>query len=420
MTYMDYNNGSRYSRDIRIEMPEAVRSIIATLREHGYEAYAVGGCVRDSILGKEPKDWDITTSAEPERVKALFKRTIDTGIQHGTVTVMVRNTGYEVTTYRVDGKYEDSRHPSEVTFTANLEEDLRRRDFTINAMAYSGESGVVDCFDGIGDLNEGIIRCVGDAHERFTEDALRMLRAVRFGAVLDFDICSRTEEAIKELAPTIKRISRERIQAELDRLIMSAHADRVQTLYRTGLMKHIFGAGVMPEAETDIKELSERLLSSPDDHYIRWAVFASYADEAGSVLKSLKFDNDTIKICSRLVRYRAAELPSDEAGLRRTIVEIGKDIFGQYYLPYRMVMDSADTSMTESHRDIERIYSRIMQRGDCLSMKELAVNGRDLAGLGVEPGKRMGEILNRLFQLVLEDCTKNNKETLLEAAKNYT
>lgn len=180
---------------MRIELPEKVKRIIAILQRNGYEAYAVGGCVRDAMLGREPQDWDITTSALPDQVKALFSRTIDTGIQHGTVTVLLDREGFEVTTYRVDGKYEDGRHPSEVSFTASLAEDLKRRDFTVNAMAYNEKDGLIDLFDGAGDLKRGIIRCVGNAVERFSEDALRILRAFRFSAQLDFSIEEETLRA---------------------------------------------------------------------------------------------------------------------------------------------------------------------------------------------------------------------------------
>ena len=172
--------------EYQMTMPQEVVRIINTLEQHGYEAYAVGGCVRDAMLGREPEDWDITTSAKPLEVKRLFRKTIDTGLQHGTITVMVNGEGYEVTTYRIDGEYEDGRHPKEVEFTSNLLEDLKRRDFTINAMAYNPKEGLVDAFEGIRDLKEKRIRCVGNALERFTEDALRILRAIRFRPSLDF------------------------------------------------------------------------------------------------------------------------------------------------------------------------------------------------------------------------------------------
>ena len=219
----------------RIELPKHVNHIIHRLQEHGFDAYAVGGCVRDTLLGRVPQDWDITTSATPERVKQLFSHTIDTGIEHGTVTVMLEHVGYEVTTYRIDGEYEDGRHPKEVTFTDNLKEDLRRRDFTINAMAYNDERGLVDVFDGVGDLEHHVIRCVGDARERFTEDALRMLRAVRFAAQLDFSIEEETKEAVRLLAPTIAKVSAERIQMELVKLLCSGKPALLETAYDLGL-----------------------------------------------------------------------------------------------------------------------------------------------------------------------------------------
>ena len=196
---------------IRICLPRKVEDIIDRIQAAGHEAYAVGGCVRDSVLGKEPDDWDITTSAKPEEIKKLFDRTIDTGIQHGTVTVMLGKEGFEVTTYRIDGKYEDSRHPKDVTFTINLKEDLRRRDFTINAMAYNPKDGLIDLYEGMQDIERGLIRCVGDAKERFTEDALRMMRAVRFSAQLGYTIEEKTKAAVRELAPSIRNISAERI-----------------------------------------------------------------------------------------------------------------------------------------------------------------------------------------------------------------
>ena len=193
---------------MKIQLPENVSNIIQKLIEYGYEAYAVGGCVRDSIISRVPGDWDITTSATPMEVKKFFRRTIDTGIEHGTVTVMFGKEGYEVTTYRIDGEYEDGRHPESVEFTTSLREDLRRRDFTINAMAYNDETGLVDMFDGIGDIERKIIRCVGNPEERFSEDALRMLRAVRFSAQLGYVIEDGTAAAIRKLAGTIAKISK--------------------------------------------------------------------------------------------------------------------------------------------------------------------------------------------------------------------
>ena len=227
---------------MKITLPDDVKQIIETLEQHGYEGYAVGGCVRDSILGRIPNDWDITTSATPQQVKKLFPRTVDTGIQHGTVTVLMGKEGYEVTTYRVDGEYEDARHPKEVTFTANLEEDLRRRDFTINAMAYNDSEGLVDVFGGRADIEQKVIRCVGNAEERFGEDALRIMRAVRFSAQLGFTVDPDTAEAAKKLAGTLSKISAERIQTELVKLLVSPHPDYLRYAWEYGIT-----AVVLPE-----------------------------------------------------------------------------------------------------------------------------------------------------------------------------
>ena len=219
---------------MHISLPEKVENIISTIEANGFEAYAVGGCVRDSILGRIPDDWDITTSASPQQVKALFRHTIDTGIQHGTVTVMLGREGFEVTTYRIDGEYEDSRHPKEVTFTSNLREDLKRRDFTINAMAYNNRTGLVDAFGGLEDMERKLIRCVGESQERFEEDALRMMRAVRFSAQLGYAIEEGTEQAIRKMAGNLGHISAERIQTELVKLLVSPHPDYLRICYETG------------------------------------------------------------------------------------------------------------------------------------------------------------------------------------------
>ena len=206
---------------MRIQVPEKANQVISVLTEAGFEAYVVGGCVRDAILGRTASDWDITTNARPEQVKALFPRTVDTGLQHGTVTVLQGKEGFEVTTYRIDGEYLDGRHPEQVTFPPSLLEDLKRRDFTINAMAYNDKEGLVDAFDGLGDLERGQIRCVGNPGERFTEDALRILRAVRFSAQLGFGIEEKTRAALSEFAPRLSKVSAERIQTELVKLLVS-------------------------------------------------------------------------------------------------------------------------------------------------------------------------------------------------------
>ena len=224
---------------MRLTIPPKVSEILDILHSHGYEAYAVGGCVRDSILARTPDDWDITTSANPEEVKGLFRRTVDTGLQHGTVTVLLGEESFEVTTYRLDGEYEDSRHPREVTFTSSLQEDLKRRDFTINAMAYNRQEGLVDFFGGMADLQRKVIRAVGDPKERFSEDALRIMRAVRFSAQLGFSIERKTYEALRELAPSLVHISAERIQTELVKLLLSEHPEYLEAAWQTGITRVI-------------------------------------------------------------------------------------------------------------------------------------------------------------------------------------
>ena len=229
--------GDVHIKFMTINIPQKAAQILRTLNAAGYEAYVVGGCVRDSILNRVPGDWDITTSALPEQVYELFHRTVDTGIQHGTVTVMMDKEGFEVTTYRVDGEYHDGRHPDAVTFTRSLEEDLKRRDFTINAMAYHPEHGLVDLFGGMEDIDQKIIRCVGNPVERFTEDALRMLRAVRFSAQLGFTVEENTKAALARMAGNLEHVSAERIQTELVKLLVSDHPDYLRTAWETGLTR---------------------------------------------------------------------------------------------------------------------------------------------------------------------------------------
>ena len=240
---------------MKIQLPEKVNRIITTLQKHGFEAYAVGGCVRDSFLGRVPGDWDITTSAAPEETKSLFARTFDTGIEHGTITVLLNGEGFEVTTYRIDGKYEDNRHPSKVQFTRSLSEDLLRRDFTINAMAYNEQDGLVDLFHGMEDLKKGVIRCVGNAEARFSEDALRILRAIRFSAQLGFEIEKETRQAIRKLAPNLSYISAERIQTELVKLLVSDHPEKILDAYELGITKVI-----LPEFDAMMETTQETLL----------------------------------------------------------------------------------------------------------------------------------------------------------------
>lgn len=400
---------------LKISLPKEVKHIIDILTQNGYEAYAVGGCVRDSILGRVPGDWDITTSALPQQVKALFRRTIDTGIQHGTVTIMLGKNGYEVTTYRIDGKYEDSRHPESVEFTPNLEEDLKRRDFTINAMAYNDENGVVDIFGGIDDIRNRIIRCVGNAHDRFTEDALRILRAVRFSAQLGFEIDKATKDAARELAPTLVKISRERIHTELNKLLLSDNPDYFSVVYELGVMKVIISEleGVNSGDIDRLKVLIKRTKPCLPERY---AALLSVIgkDKTRAVLKGLKLDNATISMAVKLVEYLGITPALTEPQMRHYINEVGKED------ALRVIdfnLSFADESMHEEYTDMRKLCAHVLERGDCTSLKELDVTGKELVDAGFEAGKQLGELLNSLLTEVLDNPSLNDRNYLLGRAK---
>ncbi len=385
--------------DLHIFMPPQVERILERLNEKGFEAYAVGGCVRDSLLGRQPEDWDITTSARPEQVKALFRRTIDTGILHGTVTVMMDGAGYEVTTYRIDGEYADGRHPKQVVFTPDLLEDLKRRDFTINAMAYSHKTGIVDAFGGAGDLKGRLIRCVGNPLERFEEDALRLLRAIRFSAQLGFSIEEETCDAIIRIAPNLLKVSRERIQAELTKLLQSGCPEKIKTVYEMGISPYISQA--FSEVPWQSFQIPDRLSS---EKYVRWGAFLRLAgsDKAVQVLKDLKMDNDTISRVKVLAVWAGREVQAEEKEIRRSMS--------------RMLPEVWDTlvELNGYGEKVRRLTEEIRERGDCLDLKHLAVNGQDLIAAGIRPGKEMGTALEELLEWVLEDPKRNHKDILLE------
>lgn len=439
---------------MRIQLPDKVHNIINTLEEAGYEAYAVGGCVRDSILGREPDDWDITTSAKPEETKHLFPRTVDTGIKHGTVTVLLGGEGFEVTTYRIDGTYEDGRHPTEVTFTANLKEDLRRRDFTINAMAYNDRSGLVDLYGGLADMENRVIRCVGDAGERFDEDALRMLRAVRFSAQLGYRIDEVTGEAVRALAPNLQKISAERIQAELVKLVTSPHPDYLRNAYELGIT-----AQILPEFDLCMEtpqrhkhhcyDVGEHILHSmlgvEADKVLRLGMLfhdigkpqTLTIDPDGTthnkkhpfegekitrkVMRRLKFDNDTTDKVTKLVLYHDYDIAPTEAGVRRAVNRIGEDIFPMIFTVRRADIAAQSDYMREEKlakvAHIEKLYREILARRDAVTVKDLAISGNDLIAEGMPPGRQIGETLSALLERVLDDPSLNTKEILLKLYK---
>ena len=419
----------------QINLPDDVKYILNTLRAAGYEAYAVGGCVRDCLLGKLPKDWDVTTSALPEDVKRLFPRTVDTGIKHGTVTVMVKSEGYEVTTYRVDGKYTDGRHPESVSFTASLDEDLKRRDFTINALVYNETSGVTDLFGGTDDLDNKIIRCVGVAEERFGEDALRILRAIRFSAQLGFEIEEDTYKAAVKLGGQLKKVSAERIKTELDKTLISDNPGHICLLNTMGLDRVI-----LPELENADQEfISAALIRSRNELTIRWAVTA-LAMELGNeeslepgaltvkVLHRLKFDNKTLDRIVLFVRTIRNGFPGEEdedirIRCRRLASILGwenTDDFLNLCEAVGIGLNHAGKKNTFNFVPelIEEELKKIKENGDCISLKELAVNGKDLIECGIEAGTGLGKTLNGLLEAVLKDPGMNTRDRLLETVKN--
>lgn len=454
----------------KIEMPAGARYIIEQLNNSGYEAFIVGGCVRDSLLGKNPSDWDITTSATPYQVKELFARTIDTGIQHGTVTVLVdrKITGnmgeagatseyaFEVTTYRVDGIYEDHRRPKEVSFTSNLEEDLKRRDFTINAMAYNDEQGVIDIFGGVKDLKAGIVKCVGNPTDRFDEDALRILRAVRFAAQLDFQIEEETKIAMKKQCGFLKDISAERIQVELTKLIISDNPRKLVEAYELGLT-----AIILPEFDRMINTPQNNphhlynvglhtikvMENIPKNMVLRYTALlhdsgkpeTRTTDEKGidhfyghqeisskitvEVLRRLKLDNNTIDATKKLVLYHDYGI-SDKVGektFRRFLSKLGVENFKDF-IAIRTA-DLAGQSKYNAEKGIENIahmeamFEKITREKHCLNLKDMAIGGKDLMDLGMKPGKIMGQVLGQLLEEVLDEPEKNNRETLVQIVK---
>ena len=441
---------------MQISIPQDVLWILRKLNQAGHEAYVVGGCVRDSLMGREPHDWDITTDAEPLTVKALFRRTIDTGLQHGTVTVMNHGVGYEVTTYRLDGDYSDHRRPESVSFTKNLEEDLKRRDFTINAMAYHPEEGLKDFFGGKEDLAAGVIRAVGDPDERFDEDALRIMRAVRFAAQLGFTIEEKTREAVRRHTKDISLVSVERIETELTKLICSPHPEEMEELYALGIT-----AEILPEFD--------RMMETPQNtkyHFtdvghhtivvmqnvsptktMRYAALlhdiakpeCKTTDEKGTdhfyghpvkgepmaeeILRRFRMDNRTIEDVKKLVLWHDHGIKDEMTPVRfrKGMNRMGIEYF-QEFLELRLAdiagqSDYLREEKLEKTEQLKRLYQEQLDSAAPLTLKDLAVKGKDLQDAGVAPGPEMGRILKELLELVLENPDWNEKEILLEKVR---
>lgn len=438
-----------------IKIPKDAECIINRLNEHGYEAYVVGGCVRDSILGRTPNDWDICTSATPDKVIEIFadREVIPTGLQHGTVTVVINHTPYECTTFRIDGDYSDSRRPDKVEFTTDIIKDLSRRDFTINAMAYNPKMGLVDPFGGAEDIKAKVIRCVGNAEERFTEDALRILRAVRFAVQLDFRIDSSTDEAIELLHKNLKNISIERITSELNKMIICP------SFYRQMLCREFLFTLIIPELKECVSYdqhnpyhaydlymhialavgfgnrdiITELVLLLHDigkpqcqvfdeceiAHYYEHAkISAALADER---LKAMKYDNDTRKKVVELISYHDATFGDEPKHIKKWLNKIGEEQFRRL-LEVRYADIFAQNAMRMSQRlaYIDRIRERleeVLASDQCFKLKDLAINGNDLMELGMPQGKEIGHTLNLLLDMVMNGDIENDKDALLGLAR---
>ena len=442
--------------NLKIEIPFGANEIIHSLQNNGYEAFLVGGCVRDSILNRPIHDYDITTSATPDEMMEVFKdkRIIETGLQHGTITILIDGEAYECTTYRIDGNYSDSRRPDSVTFTQSLEEDLKRRDFTINAMAYNDEVGLVDPFNGMEDIEHYKIRCVGRAEDRFSEDALRILRAIRFASQLGFVVDSDVSLNIHKMYKNLENISIERINSEFCKIAVSSDFCVQMVLY------HEVFSLFIPEIKSMIKfpqnnpyhvydvwnhTVHAIEYCESDDLVTRLAVFFHdigkphcyqdgedgirhfkghgrvSADITDGIMKRLRFDNDTREKVVELVYYHDATFKVGKKYVKRWLNKIGEEQFRRL-LNVRRADIKAQADMDQRTRlqkidNIGYILEEVLQDDECFSLKDLAVNGKDLITIGYKPGKEIGEVLNNLLDSVISGEYINEKEKLLEIAE---
>ena len=381
---------------MEIKIPLNVKNIIQTLQQCGFEAYAVGGCVRDILLGANVADWDICTSALPQQIIDSFPQTrvCETGLKHGTVTLVMDGNGFEITTFRIDGEYRDNRRPESVEFVTSIESDLARRDFTVNAMAYNDDVGLVDRFGGVQDLKQKVIRCVGDPDARFNEDALRIMRGLRFASVLGFSIDKNTASSMERNKSLLKNISPERISRELSGLICGNKAGEVMAK----------AAAIIEEIIPEIagKHNFLRIDHAPKDLAIRLAILLG--KDAKSVLRRLKYDNRTITEVGRLVKYSDADLEANPTSVKRWLNKLGAESLRRL-----VILKQSD--------NINDIISEILEQGQCFSLSGLAVNGKDLIEAGIPQGPQIKAELNRLLDCVIDGTLENNKYSLLAKLK---
>ncbi len=402
-------------QDLIIKIPPYVQRVLTYLETSGFEAFVVGGCVRDSIMGIEPYDWDVCTSAKPKQIKEVFANIMPvvlTGEKHGTVTVMSEKNNVEVTTFRTDGNYTDSRHPESVTFVSSIEEDLSRRDFTMNAMAYNPKKGIVDIFGGKEDINNKVIRSVGDASVRFEEDALRIMRALRFSATLSFDIEDKTDNAIHKCRELLKNVSVERIYTEFSKLIMSEFPSKVLIKYRD-----VFGV-IIPEvflSDCNIDKQFEMMDILPVNINLRLAAAlgAHGARDAIRVLKMLKTDNATRSYVRDILENSGREVKSDKISVKYMLKNCGVSLYRdilEYIKAKETVFNLCDTEYDK----VISIIEEIGDNGECFSVKDLAINGSDLITLGIDKGPKVGQILDKVLNYVIEEKIENKYDVLVD------
>ena len=432
-------------------LSDSAKMLLEQLNRQGHEAFVVGGCVRDMLMGITPHDYDITTSATPDEVKRVFQnyRIIETGLKHGTVTVLFDGEPFEITTYRIESTYSDSRHPDGVVFTRSLTEDLARRDFTVNAIAYNPSVGIVDPFGGKTDIKKKILRCVGNPRERFSEDALRILRLVRFASVLGFDIEKETAEAAFCLKERLIHVSAERVQSELVKLLCGKSAGKILVEYCNILsavipellpMKgfdqknhhHIYDILTHTAKAVDAVPAEKTLRLAALFHDIgKPSVFSLDADGVGhfyehasvgcqiteEILNRLKFDNATKNTVTRLVKWHDIQIEANEKGVKRALGKMTSDFF--FMLLALKRADNLAQNPAYFHRQgyydsLEVIAKDILARQVCFSLKDLAINGNDLLSIGICPGKSMGLILKQLLDDVIQEKIPNEKDALLK------
>lgn len=392
---------------MNMNIPEYVREVLKRLHDGGYEAYVVGGCVRDSILGLSPDDWDVCTEAEPDEMKSCFigLRSVDTGIQHGTVTAVSEGRPVEVTTYRIDGTYSDGRHPDSVAFTRSLQEDLARRDFTINAMAYDPSAGLIDPFGGAGDLQQGLIRCVGDPERRFSEDALRILRALRFSSKLGFRIEEHTERAVREMAGSVRKVARERVGTEFTKLVLGKRAGEVLQSFR----KELNASGIAAMAEDGFLRRTDAL---PRLLPVRLA--AVFPDPCGRALRELRLDHGTIRVCVQIREAMREAVPEDRVQLRKQMMRHGEEAV-RGMLEIRRVCPDQGACPQDAERALSDLDA-VLADGEVWNLKQLKVSGNDLITAGLPQGKAIGAALHRLLLMVIDGKIENQKDQLMETA----